>query len=1152
MTADVTRLFPDRDTRFRALVRQQGRLPIDAEENFASDIAEWERDDAFVETIAPSGSPDDGFRITAPVAGPPADFSIAAGSYYLGGARIENPAAIGYRAQRGRNWLGFVLDAEGANEAIGGARKFLVWLDAIEQTVTATEDAELKDPGLGGPDGAAARRFGWHVRATAVAGPGCVAARAQWLAAMGWTGKVDAGTGALRSGAPLTVAFNPADVDQDLCAPALTPGFLGARNECYRVMVSGPGRFVWGRDDAAPVYRVQVEAVGGQLRRIVFLTLPRDEQLRPRQGQTVELLRWDERLPNGQKTAETKGVLFTVASGFADGAITLTAPVDGALTGWLAGLPAAVLSGEDAAGEQRYFYLRLWTGGGSAGQPDHPFAPGELAGTGLRLTFDAAAMPGDYWVIAARPNAPTQLLPWSLKSGKVPDGPRRHVVPLAFVDLDAGTVVDCRRRFRALYKQGSCCTVTVGDEETSWGDVSSIAEALARLPAAGGEICLGPGTWREHAELNERRNIVFTGCGARTRWLAADPTRPLLTVRSSEQIRLRRLSLESADAPCVQALADSEDKGSRDLAIEDCRLATPSGGVVRVGAVERLAIDRCLIESGPMADPAAANAAFAALTMQGDELLLRDSTIRALAGATAQQRPLGGVHVGGGSRDVVITGNCIHDGAGNGITLGSVTTVTIPAPALAADPGAALDQAIAKAGGSLGLGGFTVSIDEAGCIRIDDSDPEPEDNDDGTVDVPISDGAVWRVRIACNHIEDCGASGIATFPLLPVGRTGKPAWDAVAVERIEIAGNEIRGGCLREAAPIPPLQRFFAVPGGISLGMAIDVTVRDNLIEDNGLEPARPACGVFVGYGEGVRVERNHIERNGGSAAPGASAGGIVVRAAMGGAQAVQRFSTQSTDRPALLAEGNIVHAPAGRALKALAQGPVLVTGNRLTGANLSSLFANPLQAVLLLLLGMRSAREVLANPAEPDVLDLMLLDAAIDALGGDAVSLVNLAMTEERLLGYRLKRTAGSFAAGARAGLAASADAITGSLSGARFRGGETLFDDNQVCLRSGLGRPAGHVSSVLVITLDDLGFADNQCKLEADVTFSMADALLIATTLRAAGNRLQEPTLCFASLLSLAMLMNTTALNQSTFSVLANCINPAKLVDADNLTII
>lgn len=1146
MSADITRLFPDRDTRFHALVRQQGRLPVDAEENFASDLGEWERDDAFVETIAPSGSPDDGFRITLPVAGPPADFSIGAGSYYLGGARIENPALLTYRNQRQRNWLGFPLDAEGTAEAIGAARKFLVWLDAIDQTVTATEDAELRDPGLGGPDGAAARRFGWRVRATPVAGPGCVLARAQWLAAMGWTGLVDAGTGALKSAAPLSVAFNPADVDQDLCAPSLVPGFLGARNECYRVMVSRAGRYVWGRDDAAPVYRVRVEAIGGQLRRIVFLTQPRDEHVRPRQGHTVELLRWEERLPNGQKTAEPLGRFFTVATGFSDGAITLTTAVDGTLTGWLAGLPGAALSSEDAVGEQRYFYLRLWTGGGSGGQADHPFASGDLVGTGLRLTF-GAAMPGDQWVLAARPDAPTQLLPWSLKTGKLPDGPRRHVVPLAFVDLDAGTVTDCRRRFRPLYRQGGCCTVTVGDDENSWGDVSTIAEAVNRLPAAGGEICIGPGTWRENIVLDQRRDILFTGCGARTRWLPINPAQPLITITRCDRIRLRRLRMESVDAPCVLAVADSTGAGNTDLAIEDCALLTTSGGVVSVDTVLRLAIERCRVESGPMADPTAANAAFAAITMQGEDLMLRHSQVRALAGTTAQQLALGGVHVKGDSRDVAILDNRIAEGAGNGITLGSVTLVTIPAPAFIADPDAALEEAMRAAGPA--FGGFHVSIDEAGCIRVDPEDPDPHDNGDGTVDVPVSDGAVWRTLIARNRIERCGGNGIATFPLLPVNALGEPAWDAVAVEWLEIADNVIRQCCRRETAPIPPLQRLFTCPGGISLGLAIDVTVRDNTIEENGVEPARAACGIFLGYGEGVRVERNRIERNGALPAElGASVGGIVVRAAMGGAPLAEPFSSQAVDRPALLVQGNVVHSPAGRALKALAQGPVVVTGNRLTGANRSSLFANPLQAILLFLLGMQSAQDLLASPEDPEVMDLLLFDAAIDAMGGDAVSLVNLSLIEELLLLYRIKRGTTSFGSAAGS-LATGAGGVVAGLSAANFRGGETQFDDNQVSLRGGPGSFAGHVSSVLILALDDVGFADNQCELEADVAFCIIDAMLIAPTLRATGNRLQEVALCFGSLVSMASVLNTTSLNQSTFFTFAS---GPKLVDTDNLTMI
>ena len=386
MTADITRLFRDPEKQYHGLVHQQGRLPIDAEENHGADIAQWTDERRFVETIAPSGSPDDGFRISLAGAGTPVNFHIAAGSYYLGGSRVENAAPLDYRDQRNLNWLGFALDAEGANEAIGDARKFFVWLDAREALVTATEDSELLEPGLGGADGAARKRFAWRVRATPVAGPGCIDGAAQWLAARGWTGLVDPATGQLASGARLTVAFNPAHVDQDLCAPSLTPGFLGARNECFRVMVTRAGRYVWGQDDAAPLYRVRIENdSGGQKRRIVFIDLPRDEYARPRAGHTVELLRWDQLLPNRQKTAEAMGKFFTVSSGYVDDAVQVSAAVDADWIAWLNGAPASLLAPQEDP--QHYFYLRLWSGGGQGAQPDIAFASADLTGTGLTVAF---------------------------------------------------------------------------------------------------------------------------------------------------------------------------------------------------------------------------------------------------------------------------------------------------------------------------------------------------------------------------------------------------------------------------------------------------------------------------------------------------------------------------------------------------------------------------------------------------------------------------------------------------------------------------------------------------------------------------------------------------------------------------------------------
>ncbi len=1163
MSADISRLFRDRPKQYRALVRQQGRLPLDSDENHASDIAQWQDEDRFVETIAPSGSPNDGFRIGLSGAGNPIDFTIGAGSYYLGGSRVECPGGT-YIGQRDSNWLGFPLD-DGAVAAINNARKFLVWLDAREAVVTATEDSELLEPGLGGADTAARKRFSWRVRATPVTQPGCIDAAAQWLAARQWTTKVHPETGLLSSGATLTVSFNPADVDQDLCQPSLTPGFLGARNECYRVQVTGPGRYVWGQDDAAPLYRVRVENVSGQPRRIVFLDRPKDEYVRPRAGHTVELLRWDQLLPNRQKTADAVGAFFTVASGYVDDAITLSSNVSAAWTAWLNGLPGTVLSSADDPLEQRYFYLRVWTGGGAGAQPDIPFGTANLPGTGLSLAFSAGAFPGDYWVIAARPNAPARVLPWELMLGTPAHGPRRHVVPLAYVDLDAMTVTDCRRRFRPLYKVGGCCTVTVGDGASSWGDVSTIQAAVDRLPASGGEICIGPGVYRENIELIGRQNIRISGCGTRTRWIAADPAKALLDLRGCTDISIKSLRMEGALLQCIVAAPQPAAGGGaeqpcRRLAFEDLLLAAPSGSAVAAHRVQDLRIRLCRVEAGPFpaGPPPAATSGLAAVYVQGEDLVIEGNEVAGpAAAALPSQRPLGGIHVGGNSREVLLIGNAIEAGNGNGITLGSVRMISVSAAAWATAPEAALQNAALD---NVGYGSrFGLIIDPAGCINVGWIDPAPKPPSNGMVQVPVSDGLVGNVRIEKNLVDNMGGSGIATFPLYLVLASGEAAHDAVAVEGVHILDNSITRCMSLESPKMAPVQQLFTGFGGVALSIANDCTIRDNQISD--LSPGRdaPSCGVFIGYGEDLRIERNRIENTGTGRRPDADSApsaGIFVRLCVGGISTfgIGESDIRRRDRPALLVQNNIVHASYGRALKAFAAGPVMVTDNRLTGSNPSLFFTNPLLSLFFLLLGAAPAAQLLLDPSTDLKTDnLRALSNIIDILGGDSVQIVNLGVAEEALALYAARRWIGGNtkpSEAMRTGMNASGGLDWGPQP-VLLRGGETMFANNQVSLQPPGDQGLGTLSSVFILSRDDLCFADNQLEIEAGVRFALADTLLFASTLRAQANRVQEAAFCLFSLLSWG-LANNTANNQTTSILFAATPGGGKLVDEPNTSLL
>lgn len=1169
MTADITRLFRDQDKQYHGLVHQQGRLPMDAEENHGADIAQWSDERRFVETIAPSGSPDNGFKISLAGGAAPVNFHIAAGSYYLGGARVENAASLDYRDQRNSNWLTFHYDAEQSNEAIGSAKKFIVWLDAREALVTATEDSELLEPGLGGPDGAARKRFAWHVRATPIpdAYAGCISGAEKWLDLMGWTGLVDPGTGLLASGATLTVSFNPADVDQDLCQPSLTPGFLGARNECFRVMVTRAGHYVWSQDDAAPLYRVRVEDVGGQKRRFVFVDPPRDEYARPRAGHTVELLRWDQLLPNRQKTAEAMGKFFTVSSGFVDNAIQVSNPVDADWITWLNNVPVGALGPQDDP--QYYYYLRVWTGGGQGTDPDIPFATADLPGTGLTLAFAGTPMPGEAWAIAARPNAPAQVMPWALLGGMAAHAPRRHVVPLAYVDLDAMTVIDCRRRFRPLYKIGGCCTVTVGDGVKSWGDVSTIAAAVALLPPSGGEICIGPGNYEENVSLNGRDDIIFTGCGARTVWTAHDPALPLLDIRNCNRITVRRLRMVGGNSQCIAvdmpggAPAAARNSG---LSFEDLELVATSGSAIFARRLQQFALRRSNVTVGPFPSgpPPAATSGLAAVFLRGEQLTVERSRIAAPlgAGGLPSQRPLGGLHFGGGSRDIIVLRNEIEAGNGNGITLGSVHMVVVQTAAWAADPVGAFQQAAAKAYDESAAAYSVIWIDSKGCIHI--GWPIPTPGGGGTIELPVSDGIVENVRIEKNRIADMGGNGIATFPMHVLLDSGEVHPDAVAVDGLLVLDNRITGSVLLEPPPLPNDMKVFTGFGGIALNLAFDVTLRDNQIDAIGLARAEGVCGIFIGYGEDVRIERNRIENLGALPTGGVTSpsGGIVIRLVVGGVASDDGGASGSVaprrtrDRPALLIQNNIVHARYARAIRALALGPVMIEDNRLTGANPSLFFTQPLLSILILFFGGKSIQDLLNDPnADLEIDNFVMLNLVLEVMGGDAVNLVNLGLVEELLL-------TSPFFAYARKMMAtedAAAPAPTPPPPPrdhqppvpALLRGGETMFANNQVSLHSPTGQNTGTVSSVLVLTSDDLCFADNQLEVEADLGLAVFDALLLAVTLRATGNRAQEAAPCLVSLLSWAW-MNTTTSNQTTFFLVAEAANPAKRIQDHNLSLV
>ena len=505
---DISRFLFQPQKRYSSVRMQQGRVILDSDWNESERIDDEEARRTLAETVCANGTPNEGFLVRdvteATVTVPPApsketyDFTLGSGSFYLGGLRFEvvpqivaeGPDLERFLSQT--DWL--QIDADLGNlparpsvadltNADGSfkVRHDLVYLRGWEQGVTAVEDSELRERALGGPDTSVRMRRMRRIEVLPnvdldlTSGNFCAEAFARLRAQLtaprqgddtGEPHLFDDANCELRSKAKLTITFGGEGITEDPCKPAVTAGFLGAENQTIRVQLTATNRFIWGYDNASPFYRVQVLEEAGRPVKIKFLTLPRDQAAQPLKGQAVEILPWSAFLSNQEKVAEPQGHLATVATSFnpEEQTITLSKPVPKAWIDWL-NAPAheKYLSERDPADKKKYFYLRLWTGGsGDAEKPDHAFTPGtraELLGIGLDVAFSQHGLPGDFWIIAARPNTPDLVVPWELVEQAPPAGTRFFFTPLAlilwFVPVEFPTtvksqVLDCRHRFRSL------------------------------------------------------------------------------------------------------------------------------------------------------------------------------------------------------------------------------------------------------------------------------------------------------------------------------------------------------------------------------------------------------------------------------------------------------------------------------------------------------------------------------------------------------------------------------------------------------------------------------------------------------------------------------------------------------------------------------
>ncbi|WP_266182072.1 DUF6519 domain-containing protein [Dyella humicola] len=1155
-TEDISRNGTSPRKRYEGIRLQQGRVTTDDDYNEGARLDAEHGRQTTLDIIGPSGSPDGGFAIRNPRlnAKGDLDFDIGAGTLYLGGLRLE---CFGETYAQQVDWL----EQQPTDRAApADGRADLIYVMAWEQPVEAIEDSELFETALGGPDTATRVRLMRRMMLGAgLGGDDCASA---------WTGELkqieatygpwNPASGLCEPDTKLQVTFDNTGKKNDLCSPSVVGGYLGAENQAIRVQIVDSGHFTWGFDNASPLFRV---AVAADNQTVTLQTEPKDQAHWMQAGQTVEILAWSSLLPNGEKLAEISGYLTTVAGAYDPDLHTLT------LANPLPAQFGTQWQGRgDLAAATTYFFMRVWPRGSDTTSPSAiAFAAGTpvaLGNTGVLVTLTGSVfVPGDYWVIAARPEAPTRAVPWELLDGRAPHGIRRFFTPIGQISWSVsngnttGKIDDCRTPFQPLTQRDTCCTFTVGDGVTTHGDYTVIQDAIDHLPPRGGCLCILAGTYAQDFRVDGLQSLRIEGCGPRTKIVGAAGSKQsaVVTIADSSAIVLTDLAITNAQRIPLQ-LVDRLEAQALNLPPDLAGVQAPASkatGRPRLGDIHlhHLTIESRdlsavvmaggrfidLTESAITADLVADVAAnspsghWPAVFIAADDVLVERNTIKAqsltktplstfmgVAAYTNQaaasmirsRLAMGGIQVAGGSERIAIRRNRIIGGNGNGITLGSIAYV----------PATALNQfakdhdflGLTKQWAYAGLDGH-LTVGENGCIQYVPNPPSPNDPN-GAPQIPVSTGHLTDILIKENEITGMGQAGIGVAMLFD----GSSSQQSIIVDRLAIRQNRINHCLQIELPEINGSLAGWAAYGAIALAIVTDLQISSNAIVDNGRSHLQPICGIFLLAGTGVAIENNTIRDNGprinsaGTAQPGLR-GGIFL-----GFVTAPGEDSGPEARPAARLFDNVVVCEDGQALVIVAAcGAVSIHRNSLTSRGASAFSV---------------AADALSGKAPSTGLAQSFLQL------GAAVVVLDLGISSEM--------------------------ATTGSFTNARFASlqaapvilprGAVMFDNNQVLLEMAGGRAPLVVSSVTLISLDDVSAQANQLSAWTGGMLLLSDLLIVAGSFRMIGNRMSETQAgCLLSGIGFGVL-RTVALNQSTHCIYVDrLVKPSGSIQHDNLAV-
>ncbi len=398
MKGDFTRWNFKSGKHYHAVLKQQGRVDLDADWNEQDAIASHRVETETVDVVGPCGAPvaNPGFTLSAANNG--ATLSISKGRAYVDGLLCENEQDLLVTAQP--DLPDFKLPT-----APGVYIAFLeVWL----RHLTALDDAGIREPALGGPDTCTRNKTVWQVGFLQAPATGANINCSTRVAA--WDALTAPSTGTLMAQAV------PDSGSTDPCIIPNQAGYRRLENQLYRVEIHAPGganaTFKWSRDNGSVVVAWTAQN-GNDL--TVSSTGP-DSVLGFAPGQWVELV------------DDTHELTFT------PGTLVQLANVQGQT---LTINPATATGSVNFADFSRTPKVRRWDSAGLV-----PLTTGSWLDLedGVQVQFGAGTFAnGDYWLIPARTLTANVDWPLDTSNQPLPESPRgirRHFCKLAIVQFD--------------------------------------------------------------------------------------------------------------------------------------------------------------------------------------------------------------------------------------------------------------------------------------------------------------------------------------------------------------------------------------------------------------------------------------------------------------------------------------------------------------------------------------------------------------------------------------------------------------------------------------------------------------------------------------------------------------------------------------------